>query len=108
MSHDAEDLAARFWGTAPQRTIYCPEYDSRAVDYLRERFVLAGAGRLLDLGRGSGRIGVGGYLLSLSFCSPAVLGEEREAFERAVREQLAAFGEPPSEEAATVCYIREE
>lgn len=33
-----------------------------------------------------------GYLLSLSFCSPAVLGADREAFEAAVRERLGEFG----------------
>lgn len=49
--------------------------------------------------------GVVGYLLSLSFCSPAVLGDDREAFETAVRERLAAFGEPPYEEEATVSVI---
>lgn len=32
--------------------------------------------------------GIVGYLLSLSFCSPATLGEDREAFETAVRERL--------------------
>ena len=41
-----------------------------------------------------------GYLLSLSFCSPAALGEDREAFERDVRAALDAFEEPYEEDAA--------
>lgn len=45
-----------------------------------------------------------GYLLSLSFCSPAVLGDDRTAFENAVRERLATF-EEPYEEDATVEVI---
>ncbi len=36
--------------------------------------------------------GVVGYLLSLSFCSPAVLGDRRAAFERECRERLASEG----------------
>ncbi|MFB6220280.1 MAG: class I SAM-dependent methyltransferase [Halolamina sp.] len=262
MSDDAEDPASRFADTAPQYAVYRPEYDNRAYDYLRRRFALDRESRVLDLGCGTGRIGVAlapdvgdvvgidpneamitharerasvagventewwvgsdadlpdrapdldplrlttmgrsfhwmdqertlrtlhditepgggvaifgdtewvargtadwqdevygvlteflddppertgpveyddpwdeklathgfgdaekvefeterawdadgvvGYLLSLSFCSPAVLGEERAAFEEAVRERLAAFGEPPYEETATVSVI---
>jgi SAM-dependent methyltransferase len=262
MSDDVEDPAARFASTVSQYAVYRPEYDDRAFDHLRERFALDGTGRLLDLGCGTGRIGVAlspdvgevvgidpneamvehareraavagvsntewlvasdaalpqhaaaldplrlttmgrsfhwmeqertldalhdvtesgggvallgdtewvargtepwqdevyevlteflddppertgpveyddpwdeklaahgfadtktvefertrewdadgvvGYLLSLSFCSPAVLGEEREPFEQAVRERLAEFGSPPYEEEATVNVI---
>ncbi len=49
--------------------------------------------------------GAVGYLLSLSFCSPAVLGDDREALEDLVRERLAASGEPPYEEEATPSVI---
>lgn len=262
MSDYAEEPAARFASTVPQYAVYRPEYDSRAFDHLRERFGLDGTGRLLDLGCGTGRIGVAlapdvgevvgmdpneamveyareraevggvensewlvgsdadlpqhaadldplrlttmgrsfhwmeqertldalhditqsgggvallgdtewvargtapwqvdvydvlteflddlpertgpvtyddpwdeklaahgftetgtvefertrrwdadgvvGYLLSLSFCSPAVLGEDSEAFEQSVRERLAEFGSPPYEEEATVRVI---
>ncbi|NHX35443.1 hypothetical protein G9C84_03105 [Halolamina sp. R1-12] len=45
-----------------------------------------------------------GYLLSLSFCSPAVLGDDWERFENAVRERLTGFDEP-YEETATVEVI---
>lgn len=38
--------------------------------------------------------GVVGYLLSLSFCSPAVLGDDQEAFEADVRVRMAEFTEP--------------
>lgn len=51
--------------------------------------------------------GVVGYLLSLSFCSPAVLGDDRAAFEQAIRERLAAF-EAPYEEEATASVITAE
>ncbi|MFW5938862.1 MAG: class I SAM-dependent methyltransferase [Halolamina sp.] len=52
------DPAARFEGTAEQYAVSRPEYDDRALDYLRERFALDGTGRLLDLGCGTGRLGV--------------------------------------------------
>ncbi|GAB7095839.1 class I SAM-dependent methyltransferase [Halolamina litorea] len=52
------DPAARFESTAEQYAVYRPEYDDRALDYLRERFDLDGTGRLLDLGCGTGRLGV--------------------------------------------------
>lgn len=35
-----------------------------------------------------------GYLFSLSFCSPAVLGSDREAFEAALRSRLDEIDEP--------------
>lgn len=38
--------------------------------------------------------GVVGYVLSLSFCSPAVLGDDRAAFEADVRDRLAGVEEP--------------
>jgi len=58
MSDDAADPAQRFESTVPQYAVYRPEYDRRALDYLRERFALNGEGRLLDLGCGTGRLGV--------------------------------------------------
>ncbi|WP_255195352.1 class I SAM-dependent methyltransferase [Halorarius litoreus] len=36
-----------------------------------------------------------GYCLSLSFCSPAVLGDDREAFETDLRARLAEAGDEP-------------
>ncbi|GAB7013810.1 class I SAM-dependent methyltransferase [Halolamina salina] len=58
MSDDAtDDPAARFETTAEQYAVYRPEYDDLAIDPLRERF-LDGTGRLLDLGCGTGRLGV--------------------------------------------------
>jgi SAM-dependent methyltransferase len=59
MSDDAttDDPAARFATTAQQYAVYRPEYDDKAIDALRERF-LDGTGRLLDLGCGTGRLGV--------------------------------------------------
>lgn len=59
MSDDApDDPAERFATTTEQYAVYRPEYDDEAVDYLRERFALDGTGRLLDLGCGTGRLGV--------------------------------------------------
>jgi len=42
-----------------------------------------------------------GYVLSLSFCSPAVLGDDRRAFERDLRDALAALDPPYDYDAAT-------
>ncbi|WP_154018433.1 class I SAM-dependent methyltransferase [Halolamina rubra] len=53
-----DDPATRFASTAEQYAVYRPEYDDAALDYLRERFDLDGTGRLLDLGCGTGRLGV--------------------------------------------------
>ncbi|WP_435117266.1 class I SAM-dependent methyltransferase [Halolamina sp. C58] len=57
MSDDVDDPAARFATTVEQYAVYRPEYDDDAIDYLRERF-LDGTGGLLDLGCGTGRLGV--------------------------------------------------
>lgn len=58
MSDDATTPAERFATTAEQYAVYRPEYDDRAIEYLRDRFDLDGTGRLLDLGCGTGRLGV--------------------------------------------------
>ncbi|WP_079234813.1 trans-aconitate 2-methyltransferase [Halolamina sp. CBA1230] len=55
---DTDDPAERFATTAEQYAVYRPAYDDRAIEYLRERFALDGTGRLLDLGCGTGRLGV--------------------------------------------------
>jgi SAM-dependent methyltransferase len=49
--------------------------------------------------------GVVGYLLSLSFCSPATLGDAREDFEAAVRERLAQRGPAPFVQDARVQVV---
>ena len=58
MTEDEHDPAARFRSTAEQYAVYRPEYDDATLNYLRERFALDGTGRLLDLGCGTGRLGV--------------------------------------------------
>ena len=65
MSDDADaadpaldDPATRFESTAAQYAVYRPEYPDAPLEYLRERFELDGDGRLLDLGCGTGRLGV--------------------------------------------------
>lgn len=55
---DDTDPAARFESTAEQYAVYRPEYPDPPLEYLRERFGLDGTGRLLDLGCGTGRLGV--------------------------------------------------
>ncbi|SFP64449.1 MULTISPECIES: methyltransferase domain-containing protein [Halolamina] len=54
----SDEPAARFESTAEQYAVYRPEYDDAALDVPRERFDLDGTGRLLDLGCGTGRLGV--------------------------------------------------
>lgn len=53
-----DDPGAAFTAAAEPYAVYRPEYDRRAFDYLREQFDLDGTGRLLDLGCGTGRLGV--------------------------------------------------
>lgn len=46
-----------------------------------------------------------GYVLSLSYCSPRQLGEDRPAFEAEVRDRLNDHGEPPFVQHGAVCVI---
>lgn len=47
-----------------------------------------------------------GYLLSLSFCSPAILGDRQADFERDVRRALAEFDREPFRETGAVTVTR--
>jgi len=59
MSDDAPVVpATHFESTVEQYAVYRPEYPDAPLDYLRERFDLECTGRLLDLGCGTGRLGV--------------------------------------------------
>ena len=110
-----------FKSTAPFYVRYRPVYPAALFAHIVERFGLNGSGRLLDLGCGPGNLTMHhdallarsafarieqyrleyqltwdieriiGNLLSTSYCSPAVLGNLREPFERDLRAALLAL-----------------
>ena len=83
-----DDPAARFESTADQYAVYRPEYPNPALDSLRERFGLDGEGRLLDLGCGTGRLGV-----ALAADFEAVVGlDPNEAMIAHARERASVVG----------------
>lgn len=97
------DVVAEFLDDPPDRTGPI-EYDDPWTEKLAAHGFADVEERVFEVEREWGADSVVGYLLSLSFCSPAVLGDDREAFETAVRERLGAF-EEPYEEVATVEVI---
>ncbi len=70
------------------------EYDDPYHAVLRNRGYRDVAHETLSVERTWSADGVVGYCLSLSYCSPAVLGDDRDAFERALRARLAAMDAP--------------
>jgi hypothetical protein len=85
-SEYVDDLPAR---EPPDEVVYDDPWD----DLLAERGLVDVTTETFPLEREWTVDAVVGYCLSLSFCSPAVLGDDREAFAAAVRERLAAYGE---------------
>jgi SAM-dependent methyltransferase len=71
------------------------EYDDPWDDLLAERGLVDVTTETFPLEREWTVDEIVGYCLSLSFCSPAVLGDDRDAFEADVRERLRASGEEP-------------
>lgn len=92
------DVVAAYLDDPPQRTGPV-EYDDPWAEKLAEHGFENADERVYEVDREWDADGVIGYLLSLSFCSPAVLGDSREAFERDVRDALSDFEEPYEEEA---------
>jgi len=91
------EVVSEFLDDPPERTGPV-EYEESWGDLLDEHGFDA-TERVFEIEREWDADGVIGYLLSLSFCSPGVLGDAREAFENAVRERLTEFDEPFEEEA---------
>ena len=97
------EVVADYLDEAPDRTGPV-EYDDPWDEKLEAHGFQNAEERTCDVDREWDADGVVGYLLSLSFCSPAVLGDDRTAFERDVRAALEEFAEPYEEE-ATVSVI---
>lgn len=87
------DAVADFVPDLPERTGPV-DYDRTYADVLADAGYRDVTHVAFPLEREWDADAVVGYLLSLSFCSPAVLGDDREALEAAVRDRLAAFEEP--------------
>ena len=92
------DVVSTYLDDPPKRTGPV-EYDDSWVDKLAAHGFDGAEERVFEVDREWDADGVVGYLLSLSFCSPAILGEDRDAFERDVRAALAEFETPHEEEA---------
>jgi len=91
------EVVEAFLDDPPERTGPV-EYEDPWVDLLDDHGFDAEE-RVFDVEREWDTESVIGYLLSLSFCSPAVLGDDREAFEEAIRDRLTEFDEPYEEDA---------
>jgi len=61
--------------------------------------------RTLDVTREWNRDSIVGYVFSLSFCSPAVFGEDKEAFEEETRTRLSDLEESTFEQNVTISII---
>lgn len=68
------------------------EYDDPWDELLAERGLVDVTSERFDRDREWRVDEIVGYCLSLSFCSPAVLGDDRDAFETDVRERLDEWG----------------
>lgn len=86
-------VAAEYVDDLPERTGPV-EYDRTWADHLRDAG-LGGVGvEAVTARRELDADAVAGYVLSLSFCSPETLGDERAAFEADLRARLAEAGGP--------------
>lgn len=84
-------VAAEFLDDLPERTGPV-EYDQTWADQLRGVGFADVQIEAFDDRRELDADAVVGYVLSLSFCSPEQLGDDREAFESVLRERLAEMG----------------
>lgn len=89
-------VAARYVDDLPEREHPDDiEYDDPWDELLAERGLVDVTSETFALQREWTLDEIVGYYLSLSFCSPQVLGDERDAFETDVRERLREWGEEP-------------
>jgi SAM-dependent methyltransferase len=103
LTHGRNDWQAEVYAVASEYVDALPdreypddlEYDDPWDDLLAERGLVDVTTESFPLEREWTVDEVVGYCLSLSFCSPAVLGDDRDAFETDVRERLRASGEKP-------------
>lgn len=101
------DVASNYLDNLPERETREDEYENPWDELLRTKSFEAVAAVTFDSERDWQVDEILGYVFSLSYCSPKTFGDDKEAFEQAVRERLGELGEGPFRQMEEVEVIAE-